>query len=134
MIALYKLIEKWWFKNIPDQIRFILVGGFNTLTSYLIFIGLCVFCNYGIALIITYILGINLSIFTMRYYVFAGTGKLLHQYSKALITYILMLIGNYAFLYLSVDIYDQAPWLAQAEYTFISTIALYLVHKKINFK
>ena len=133
MINLYKKIEKWWFENIPDQIRFLLVGGFNTTTSYFIFIVLCLFCDYTISLVITYALGINLSIFTMRYYVFAGSGKLLQQYTKALITYICMLIGNYIFLYFAIDIYNQAPWLAQAEYTFFSTIALYITHKNVNF-
>lgn len=134
MIKLYKLAERWWFANIPDKIRFILVGGFNTVVSYLIFVSLCHICPYEVALIITYALGINLSIFTMRYYVFSGKSNLAKQYVKALVTYVIMIVGNYIFLYIFIDIYKQAPWLAQAEYTVVSTIALYLAHKKINFK
>ena len=83
---------------------------------------------------LTYAIAINLSIFTMRYYVFRGSGNLAKQYSKALLTYVVMIIFNYAFLFCGVDMMNFAPWLVQVWFTIISTIAIYIMHKKINFK
>lgn len=133
MIKLYFRIEQLWFNLVPEKLRFLLVGGFNTLVSYFLFLGLSqIMCYYG-ALIITYILAINLSIATMRYYVFQSRIKWLQQYTKAWLTYIVMIIGNYIFLAITVDWLSQELWLAQAEYTLLSTIGLYLMHKKVNF-
>lgn len=134
MIKLYKIIEQWWFKTFSDKMRFLLVGGFNTLVSYLLFLGFNRIFRYETALVLTYLTAINLSIFTMRYYVFAVKGNLAKQYSKALITYGAMIILNYAFLYLVIDIAGQPAWLAQAEYTILSTIGVYIMHKKVNFR
>ena len=133
MIKLYKKIEQFWF-TWPNKLRFLLVGGFNTAASYFLFVGLNLVLNYGWALVLTYAIAINLSIFTMRYYVFRGSGNLAKQYSKALLTYLLAIICNYVFLFFSVDIIEQPLWLAQAEFTIISTIAIYILHKRINFK
>ena len=134
MVGLYRKIEQWWFSFFSDKIRFILVGGFNTVFAYVLFVILSCFIGYNISLILTYIVATNLSIFTMRYYVFASKGKWLEQYTKALFTYVLLILANYVFLYVAIEIMQQKVWVAQAEYTILSTITLYLVHKKINFK
>lgn len=134
MMELYYKIERWWFANFSEKLRFILVGGFNTVVSYLLFVGLNLIFTYQWTLIITYGLAINLSIFTMRYYVFNSSGNLWQQYSKAWVTYLGMIGLNYVFLYVTIDIIGQEAWVAQAEYTLLSTIALYLMHKKVNFR
>ena len=71
MIKLYRQIENRWF-GLPQKIRFLLVGGFNTMLAYLLFIlfveGIKI--PYKISLIIQYILTVNISIFSMRHYVF----------------------------------------------------------------
>ncbi|MBR4105831.1 MAG: GtrA family protein [Alphaproteobacteria bacterium] len=133
MMRLYHRIEEWWFAAFSEQIRFVLVGGFNTVASYILFVCLNLVFSYQITLIITYFLAINLSIFTMRYYVFRSNGNWIEQYSKAGLTYLFMMALNYIFLYVTVDILGQPDWLAQAEYTILSTIAVYLMHKKVNF-
>ncbi len=133
MMRLYRKIEEWWFAAFPEQIRFVLVGGFNTVASYILFVCLNLVFSYQITLIITYFLAINLSIFTMRYYVFRSNGNWIEQYSKAGLTYLSMMALNYIFLYVTVDVWGQPGWLAQAEYTILSTIAVYLMHKKVNF-
>lgn len=133
MIGLYRKVEEWWFAVFPEKIRFVLVGGFNTVASYILFVCLNLFFPYRVTLIITYFLAVNLSIFTMRYYVFRSKGNLLEQYGKAGLTYLLMMFLNYVFLYITIDGWKQDVWLAQAEYTIISTMFLYLIHKKVNF-
>ncbi len=133
MIRLYRYIEHLWFTFLPEKLRFLLVGGFNTVVSYFLFLGLSAIISYYWALLITYVLAINLSIITMRYYVFHSHINFIRQYTKAWITYILMIIFNYIFLAITVDYLNQPLWVAQAEYTIISTIGLYIAHRKINF-
>lgn len=133
MIETYRKIENQWF-GLPQQIRFLAVGGFNTLASYFLFIGLEQLINYNAALFLTYLLCVNLSIFTMRYYVFRAVGSLAAQYCKAAGTYIGMIIGNYAALWLMIGSWLLPAWLAQAVFTLLSTVIIYLLHKYINFR
>ena len=100
MRHLYKKIEDLWFLGVPEKIRFLLVGGFNTLCSYLLFLGFLLFFQYQMTLIITYALSINISIFTMRYFVFRAKGKILPQYIKAGMSYLIMIPADYLFLYI----------------------------------
>lgn len=117
-----------------QQLRFLIVGGVNTLISYVLFLITTALFNYKIALILTYIASINISIVTMRYLVFKSNVPLRKQYLKAALSYILILSGNYVALYLLIDILAFKPWLAQALFTIISTLFLYFLHKEVNFK
>lgn len=104
MKNLYFLIENYWFK-LPQQLRFVLLGGFNTLLSYLIFVFLIKIAtfSYQFSLIAQYLITVNISIFSMRYYVFRSTHSLKTEYSKAWSVYLLMLAFNYLFLYITID-------------------------------
>ena len=134
MKNLYLKIEDMWFTNIPQKLRFLLVGGFNTLSSYLFFLFFLWTSNYTVALILSYFISVNISIFTMRYYVFRAHGNFYNHYFKAAFSYLFMLLFNYAFLlalcdYLSFD----ARWV-QAWFTVLSSVGLYCLHKYINFR
>lgn len=76
MIKLYRQIENRWF-GLPQKIRFLLVGGFNTFLAYLLFVLFVAILQipYRLSLIIQYILTVNISIFSMRYYVFRSAGN-----------------------------------------------------------
>lgn len=135
MISLYCHIENLWFK-IPQKLRFLLVGGFNTLVSYLLFVWFVdiIKIPYQLSLIILYFLTVNISIFTMRYYVFRSNGRLSAEYSKAWAVYLTLFLLNYAFLFLTADCLNLNILLAQALYVVLSTIITFLVHKYITFK
>lgn len=133
MIKYYRKIENRWFR-LPQQIRFLATGGFNTLASYFLFICMERFINYNAALLLTYLLSVNLSIFTMRYYVFRAKGSLAAQYCKAAGTYTGMILSNYAALWLMIGSWQWPAWLAQAVFTLLSTVIIYLLHKYINFR
>lgn len=45
MIKLYRKIENRWF-GLPQKIRFLLVGGFNTFLAYLLFILSLPYCKF----------------------------------------------------------------------------------------
>ena len=83
MIKLYRKIENRWF-GLPQKIRFLLVGGFNTFLAYLLFVLFVAILQipYRLSLIIQYVLTVNISIFSMRYYVFRSGGNLKDEYFR----------------------------------------------------
>lgn len=135
MIKIYRQIEAFWFQ-VNKKIRFLLVGGFNTLLSYLLFILFIEFFKmpYQVSLIIQYLITVNISIFTMRYYVFQSIGKAGFEYFKACGVYLIMLAFNYLFLFWLIDLMGMNVILSQGIYIIISTIITYLLHQNITFK
>lgn len=134
MIKIYKKIEDWWF-GINKKLRFLLVGGFNTLSAFLLFIFLVEICQtpYQAALIILYAITVNLSIFSMRYYVFQSSGNLLREYLKALTFYSIMLVLNYLFLLLTIEVLAINTIVAQGIYTVLSVLITYSTHQNLTF-
>ena len=84
MKKLYNTIKSYWFK-LPQQLRFIIVGGFNTLAAYLLFVFFIkvVALPYQAAIIFQFFLSINLSIFSMKYCVFCSHNNIKKEYLKA---------------------------------------------------
>lgn len=84
MIRLYRMLENVWF-GWPQKLRFLLTGGFNTVFSYGLFVLMvaAIGIPYKIAIAAGYIISTNVSIFTMRYYVFRSKGSLKKEYAKA---------------------------------------------------
>ncbi len=134
MIVLYKKIENVWFL-LPEKIRFLLVGGFNTLSAYLIFIFFVEFIrlHYTYALVCMFVINVNISILTMRYYVFRSASDLLKEYFKGWNVYLFLLGLNYIGLYFLIDICKIKEIIAQAIYLIFSTTVTYLIHKYITF-
>ena len=134
LLVLYKKIEDFWFK-INQKIRFILVGGFNTVFAYGVFALLFVLLNlpYLLTLIIQYVITVNVSIVTMRYYVFRANGDFIQEYCKAWSVYIVMFLFNSIFLSFLVEVCHIQELYSQAIYLTISTIFTYLLHKYFSF-
>lgn len=135
IIKLYKLIETFWFEKLPQKLRFLLVGGFNTLSAYLIFTGLYFLFNhnYVMTVVVQYFITINISIVTMRYYVFQSHGNFVKEYLKAAVVYIYLLGFNLVWLYLFVDVFAINGLLSQFLYLFVSTVLTYILHKYFSF-
>lgn len=132
--GLYKKIETFWFK-INQKIRFILVGGFNTVFAYGVFALLFAIFHlpYLLALIIQYFITVNVSILTMRYYVFRATGDFIKEYCKAWSVYVVMFLFNSVSLSFLVEICEIPELYSQAIYLTVSTIFTYLLHKYFSF-
>ena len=140
---LYFSLEKLWFM-IPLKIRFLLVGGFNTVFAYvllnilnyvlLFFIGLSKLNAANLALLLQYIVSINLSFLTMRYYVFQSRGNFYKEWLKACSVYFLMYLTNAPFLSFLIIKLGWNVWLAQSVYLVFSTIFIFLLHKYYSFK
>ncbi len=133
MFSLSKIFA-YWFK-LNKKLRFLLVGGGNTVFSFLIFtIGISwLQWNYQVVLIITYLLSVNFSILSMRSLVFEGKGNLAKEYAKAAFVYLSLLLLNYAFLFLFIDLFAWNEIVAQFLYTLLATISTFVLHNKFSF-
>ena len=145
MKRLYLWVEKIWFK-FPQKMRFLLVGGFNTVFAYLvlnllnILFGLLLKDVFSpvvianLALIIQYILTINVSFITMRYYVFQSHGNWRKEWLKAWSVYIFLYLINAPILTFMMAVLGWSTWLAQGVYLVFSTIVTFLLHKYYSFR
>ncbi len=135
IIRLYRKIENFWF-TWSQKLRFLLVGGFNTVFSYGLFVLMVagVEIDYRAAIAIGYVISTNVSIFTMRYYVFRSKGSLKKEYAKAWGVYLSTMLLNYLVMYLLVDVFAMDELLAQGIYTICITVFIYLMHKYVSFR
>lgn len=151
MIKTYKYLENIWFK-INQKIRFLLVGGFNTTTSFVLYY-FFLYITQGreqISLLLMNIININISIVTMRYYVFQSHGDFKQEYLKAFSSYIVLYFINTGLLafFVSVirvqenlspqNILQEVPNLdkavAQLCCIVIITVLTFFVHKYFSFR
>ena len=114
VVKAYKYLENIWFRQ-NEKLRFLLVGGFNTAVSFLIY---CAFLyitsgKEQVSLFLMNLININISIATMRYYVFRGQGPFLQEYTKAFSSYIVLYFINVALLAFFVHSIHVAETLPQ---------------------
>jgi putative flippase GtrA len=133
MIRLYGKMERFWFARVPQKLRYLLVGGFNTCAAYAIFAGLyMIIGNHSLAVGVQYAVSINVSVATMRYYVFRGRGGFWREYRRAVGVYAVMLGFNYLWIWAL----DRAvpALLSQALYVMVETVSVYILHKYFSFR
>lgn len=133
-LRLYQKIVTLWFR-LPQKVRFLLVGGFNTVFAFGVYAFLLelVRLPYLLALITQYFITINVSILTMRSYVFQSRGNFGVEYVKAWGVYVGMFCFNSVFLSFLVEACRLNELWAQALYLVVSTILTYLLHKYFSF-
>jgi len=151
LIKAYKYLEDIWFRQ-NEKLRFILVGGFNTAVSFLIYYGFLYITDgkEQISLLLMNLININISIATMRYYVFRSTGNFFKEYTKAFSSYIVLYFINMGLLAVFVSIVHISETLspdsilnnvpnlnkavAQICCVCIITVITFFVHKYFSFR
>ena len=148
IIKLYLWAENIWFK-FPEKLRFLLVGGFNTVFAWSVFTALnWLFATINermewnfseilvanVALIVQYAITINVSFITMRYYVFRSHGDFWKEWAKAWSVYILLYAVNAPSISFLMWIFKLNAWWAQAIYLIFSTVVTFLLHKYYSFR
>ena len=151
IVKVYKYLEDIWFKQ-NEKLRFLLVGGFNTAISFLIYYGF-LYITHGkeqLSLFLMNLVNINISIATIRYYVFRSTGSFGKEYTKAFSSYIVLYfinMGLLAFFVSIVHISETLPSdsilnkvpnlnkaVAQICCVCIITVITFFVHKYFSFR
>lgn len=148
IIKIYKWAEGIWFP-LPEKLRYLLVGGFNTVVSYTLlnlldwlFGRANASANWGYspeiianaALIIQYLITINLSVLTMRYYVFQSHGDWRKEFAKAWSVYVFIYFINAPILTFLMLVFGLQTWSAQAIYLVFSTVITFILHKYYSFR
>ncbi len=148
IIKLYLWAENIWFR-FPEKLRYLLVGGFNTVLAYALLNALdwlfgCVNKKYelglvpeavaNVALLLQYVITVNISVLTMRYYVFRSTGNWKKEFAKAWSVYIFLYLINAPIMTLLMVIFGLKTWVAQGIYLIFSTIITFFLHKYFSFR
>jgi putative flippase GtrA len=132
-----KAILKHFFK-LPEKIRFIIIGGWNTVFGYSVFVVLWLLLrnifHYQLVLLITYILTLFHNYFTLKTFVFKAKGEFKHEYPRCFISSILGLISNACFLLIFVDTLKIQVLIAQILSMTLTAIATYFLHKYFTFQ
>ncbi len=134
-----KLWQTWFRLNRP--IRFLLVGGFNNVGAYLLFLFLIHLMgqsHYQLALILQYALFSVVAFATQKIFVFAhgssGLYHLLRQYVGALTTWVVGYAINALLLHLFVGQFSLPVYLAQFLAMLLVAIVNYHGLKILAFK
>lgn len=148
LVKLYFWAENIWFK-LPQKLRFLLVGSFNTVLAFAVLAVLLCCCELlneklslnlpeallaNIALFTQYIITVNVSFLTMRYYVFRSHGDWRKEYVKAWSVYVFIYLTNAPVLTFLNVVLHFPPLLAQAVYLVFSTVVTFLLHKYYSFR
>ena len=151
IVKAYRYLENIWFKQ-NEKLRFLLVGGFNTVTAFIIYY-VILYLSFGreqLSLLLMNLININISIITMRYYVFRSHGNFGQEYIKAFSSYIILYFVNMALLaffvsviHISEALSADSFWvtipnlnkaIAQMCCVCIITIITFFVHKYFSFR
>ncbi len=148
IIKLYLWAENIWFR-FSEKFRYLLVGGFNTVLAYSLLNALdWLFGNvnekyqFGFApeavanaaLLLQYVITINISVATMRYYVFRSTGNWKKEFAKAWSVYIFLYLINAPIMTFLMVFFGLKTWAAQGIYLIFSTIVTFVLHKYFSFR
>jgi len=137
MKQLINKILNLWFK-LDRRIRFILVGGYNTVFSFALFCALQYYVGEHLrpvlVLLITHIISIFNSFLSLRIFVFASKNNLLREYLKVNVVYCGYFIINAFLLFIFNDLLHFNVFLAQFLSVLILTIGAYFSHKHFSFK
>jgi putative flippase GtrA len=134
-------------RSIRQFVRYILVGGFNTVFGYGLFAllnwsfaGLGSY-NYMYASIVATPIAISVAFLGYKWFVFRTQGNYLVEWMRCFAVYGSSMIVNFAGLLILVPILrhslhkpEQAPYLAAAVLTVVTVVFSFLGHKNISFR
>ncbi len=135
-VNLFNSAKIFWF-NMPQQIRFVFAGGYNTVIGYLLFAAALFVLgqeHYQAALFISYILSSFNSYLSQKFLVFQTKGNYVKEYIKASTVWFLGYLFNAFILFLLTGKLQIYPYAAQAIGLICTTVLTYIMLKYYSFK
>ncbi len=121
-----------------QKIRYLIIGGWNTVFGYGVFVALYFWfadsIHYLVILSISYILSITNAYIGYKLLVFRTKGNILREYLRFYVVYGASFLFNLATLPLFVEILNLNMYAAQAIVTMITILGSYVMHKNFSFK
>jgi len=133
LLHYYKL-----FLAIPEKIRFIFIGGINTILGYIYFsLFYHLFHNnlhYQNILFFSFILNSITSFIFLKLFVFCTKGRHFKEYIKTLISYAILFGINIILLYVFIENLNLNAYSGQAISVILLAIISYILHKYFSFR
>ncbi|MFS0852499.1 GtrA family protein [Microbacterium sp. 179-I 3D4 NHS] len=123
-----------------QRVRFLAVGGVNTVLGYAIYAVLAqwVFAHvplgYLLALIISYAIAICVAFVLYRRFVFVVKGNVLVDFVRFVGVYAVSILANAAALPVLVELLHLHPLVAQAIVLVVTTLISFVGHKHFSFR
>jgi putative flippase GtrA len=123
-----------------ERVRFLAVGGFNTVLGFVLFAGLELlfgrWIGYIVTLLISYVIAICVAFILHRHvtYRVTGTGNVVVDFLRFSSVYLVAIAINLVALPLLVELAHFPPILAQAIITVVTTLVSYFGHKLFSFR
>lgn len=123
-----------------QKVRFLIVGGFNTVFGYGLFASFYRFVfsdvqfGYLISLVASYAAAITVAFFLYRRFVFPVADRLLRDFVAFLGVNAVAVAVNFALLPVLVEVFDVYPLVAQAAVVVCTTMISYFGHRDISFR
>lgn len=121
-----------------DKFLYLVVGGWNTLFTYISFVVLFYFLNAhlypSVILVLGYLLASINGFIGFRYIVFGPAGHPLMEYLKYQVVYLPLLIGNMILLPLLLEHTSLNAYVIEALYGILSVVLGYVGNKYFTFR
>ncbi len=130
-----KILQIWFF--IPQSLRYLLVGGYNTVVSLIIFSILYFILpnlHYLIISILAHFISVFNSTVTFRLFVFRINDSFFKQLIRTNISYLAYLLINLVLMYILCNIHNIYPIYSTIISICILTPIFYFIHKFFSFK
>jgi putative flippase GtrA len=121
-----------------QPLRFLLVGAFNTVSGYLIFVLLYYlfspFVHYLVILGACAVINISIAFILHKTIVFRTRGNYLREYLRFYVVYAVPTVSSAALLTFAIEVLRMNVYVAQAVITLAMTVVSYFGHKHFSFR
>ena len=129
-------MQSWW--QLPQQFRFLLAGGYNTVFGYLMFSGLYLLCGEQVHYLIIAVLAHGIAVINAfivhRRLVFRSLEPWFTSFVRFNVSQLAALAFGITCLYALVSYGRIRPLVAQAIVTTVSVLLTYLLHSRFSFR
>ena len=134
LLFFYNQLFNLWIK-FPEKIRFLLVGGYNTVFSYFLYVLLVYFgLNAQISLLISFAVSSVNSYLTQKFYVFLTKGNYLNEYLKCLTTWFGSYVLNAVLLFVFMHFFNLNAYIGELIVLILLTVYSFVALKYFAFK
>ena len=131
-----ELDRAWW--RLPQQVRFVVAGGFNTAAGYLLFSGLYLllgqWVHYLLIGLAAHMIAVVIAFNVHRKFVFRSTDAWWPAFVRFNLSQLVSLAFGMSALFGLVEFVRWSPLLAQFVVTLVSVVLNYLLHRHFSFR
>lgn len=128
---------KYLYRQHKEKINYLLVGGWNTVFGYSVFVALYFLftssIHYMVIWLVSTVLAITNAYIGYKAFVFKTRGNYLREYLRFYVVYAGAMALNFVLLPLCVEIFRLSPPIAQGGLIFLNVIFSYFGHKRFSF-